>query len=78
MKEPLTLQDAITEAETKAWKALAGYKFWMFGYHSSQWVLLNRLSQPHRPNPFTQLVKLARNHIAPSVVLETNEQPAVT
>jgi hypothetical protein len=63
MNESLTIEDAMIEAERKAWKALAGYKFWMFGYHAAQWVLLNRLHGKRNHNPFTQLVKLARNQI---------------
>ena len=50
------------EAEKKAWRSLAGYKFWMFGYHAAQWVLLNRmLPAPfRRGNPWAVLVKIAR------------------
>ena len=47
-------------AEQKAWAALAGYKFWMFGYWAARWVGLNRLLDERRPNPFAPLVKLAR------------------
>jgi hypothetical protein len=64
MNESLTIEDAMIEAESKAWRALAGYKFWMFGYHAAQWVLLNRIHRKRSPNPFTRLVKLARNQIA--------------
>jgi len=64
MSKTPTIQDAMIEAESKAWKALAGYKFWMFGYHASQWVLLNRLRHRKSSNPFTQLVTLAREHLA--------------
>ena len=48
------------EAEKKAWTALAGYKFWMFGYWAGVWVHLNRLGGLRRPNPFRRLVKAAR------------------
>ncbi len=48
------------EAEDKAWKALARYKFWMFGYHAAQWVLLNRLLPKPKRNPFRALVQQAR------------------
>lgn len=63
----MNIPDAMIEAEEKAWRALAGYKFWMFGYHAAQWVLLNKIDMPFgekMPNPFTRLVKAAREHIA--------------
>jgi hypothetical protein len=50
------------EALLKAWDALAGYKFWMFGYHAATWVKANR-TLPHRlrnESPFRRLVKVAR------------------
>jgi hypothetical protein len=50
----------LAAAETKAWEALARYKFWMFGYWAADWVRLNRRLQSKRPNPFKQLVVLAR------------------
>ena len=34
--ESASIDDALYEAEAKAWKALSKYKLWMFGYHSSQ------------------------------------------
>ena len=47
-------------AEAKAWEALAGYKFWMFGYHAAKWVQLSQLlGRPH-PSPFRPAVDLAR------------------
>lgn len=54
------------EAEQKAWKALAGYKFWMFGYHAAQWVLLNRALDKfdREGNPFKELVQVAKEKIA--------------
>jgi hypothetical protein len=54
------------EAETKAWIALQGYKFWMFGYHASSWVKYNKLLLEPRPNPFNGLVNFARAAQAPS------------
>lgn len=54
------LQVKMQEAERKAWDSLARYKFLMFGYWSSAWVNLNRLSARSRPNPFRSLVRLAR------------------
>lgn len=54
------IEDEMTEAAIKAWEALARYKFWMFGYWAGVWVHLNRLSGLKRPNPFRDLVKLAR------------------
>ena len=55
-------------AESKAWDALTRYKFWMFGYHASQWVLLNRVAQERHPNPFSDLVRCARAHQAAASV----------
>jgi len=49
----------LLEAETKAWDALARYKFQMFGYWAAIWVHLNRLEGKRRPNPFKGLVKAA-------------------
>lgn len=57
---PKPVLDAMNEAEAKAIKALAGYKFIMFGYHAAVWVSLNRLAGVKRPNPFKKLVELAR------------------
>ena len=46
----------------KALKALAGYKFEMFGYWAAAWVKYNQLlPREHRdPNPFRRLVKKSR------------------
>jgi len=48
------------EAERKAWDALARYKFQVFGYWSGIWIHLNRISGLKKPNPFKDLVTLAR------------------
>ena len=48
------------EAYNKAVDSLARYKFEMFGYWASKWVSLNRLAEDPHPNPFKDLVKLAR------------------
>ncbi len=56
----LRINGEMNAAEHKAWKALASYKFWMFGYHAAQWVLLNRVSGQKKPNPFKEAVQLAR------------------
>ena len=54
--------DARDEARVKAFTALAGYKFWMFGYHAGAWVKYNRLlpKTMQLGNPFKVLVKMAR------------------
>lgn len=52
--------NAMLTAEAQAWNALARYKFWMFGYHAAQWVLLNRVAQARQSNPFGVLVRIAR------------------
>lgn len=57
----IRLQD---EAERKAWAALAGYKFWMFGYWAATWVKYNQLLPNdglRKPNPFKGLVAIARD-----------------
>lgn len=51
---------AMRDAENKAWASLAGYKFYMFGYHAAQWVKLNKLLPKSEPNPFKELVKVAK------------------
>ena len=53
------------ESIEKAWEALSGYKFWMFGYHAAAWVRYNQLLPPNerRKNPFIDAVKLARSKI---------------
>ncbi|HEY3273071.1 MAG TPA: hypothetical protein VGJ92_04875 [Methanocella sp.] len=56
--------EAMGDAEKKAWEALAGYKFWMFGYHCGRWVNYNKLLMNPRPNPFTDTVRVARAKMA--------------
>lgn len=55
--------DAMADAERKAWEALSGYKFWMFGYHCGRWVNYNNLLDRKRSNPFRDAVKLARGKL---------------
>ena len=57
-----SVQLARRGAKVKALDALGRYKFEMFGYHASAWVKYNQLlPRVHRePNPFRNLVKLAR------------------
>lgn len=57
-----SLAAGMAEAEAKAWESLAKYKFWLFGYHAAQWVLLNRVSAERRPNPWKDLVRFASGH----------------
>lgn len=57
-------------AELKAWQALAGYKFWMFGYHAAQWVLLSQQLGERRPNPFKLLVDAARTEMKARTMFE--------
>jgi hypothetical protein len=52
------------EAEEKAFKALAKYKFQMFGYWAAIWVHLNKLGNFSESNPFSEYVKKARTHVA--------------
>jgi len=59
------IREQMSDAVEKAWEALSGYKFWMFGYHAGRWVNYNRLlPKPERlGNPFIDAVKLARSKI---------------
>lgn len=59
----ITLDD-LRDEEQKAWEALSGYKFYMFGYHAANWVNFNNKGDFKLPNPFRGLVKYAGNHIS--------------
>jgi hypothetical protein len=61
------IEAVMSSAEKKAWNALAGYKFWMFGYYAARWVSLNALLDKPLHNPFAATVKLARE--------KTNSKP---
>lgn len=50
----------LEEAELKAWHSLARYKFVMFGYWAGVWVHFNRIGGFNRPNPWLELVKIAK------------------
>lgn len=50
----------LDEAEKKAFDSLGRYKFSMFGYWAAIWVHLNRVGGLKRPNPFKEIVLLAR------------------
>ena len=54
------LEEALNQAERKAWDSLARYKFQMFGYWAAIWVHLNRVGDFKRSNPFADLVMSAR------------------
>jgi len=54
------LEQALDEAEEKAHKSLARYKFMLFGYWAAIWTHLNRVGNFHRPNPFSDYVEIAR------------------
>ena len=57
---PARLKADLDEAEEKAWDSLARYKFQMFGYWSAIRVHLNRVGAFGRPNPWRELVHVAR------------------
>ncbi len=57
------MEKAIAEAESKAWEALARYKFHMFGYWAAIWVHLNKISGGKRPNPWKKLVGIAKKEV---------------
>ena len=54
----------LDEAEEKAWDALSRYKPMMFGYWCAIWIHLNRISGQKRPNPWRQLVQMARDRMS--------------
>jgi hypothetical protein len=58
MKQALTQE--LIEAKVKAIDSLARYKFAMFGSWAGIWVHLNRISGANLPNPFKELVNLAK------------------
>ena len=53
----------MADAEKKAWTALSGYKFLMFGYHAARWVNYSHLLGGRRANPFREVVLLARKKL---------------
>jgi len=53
------MEQDLEEAERKAHKNLALYKFMNFGYWAAIWTHLNRVGNFHRRNPFSDYVKLA-------------------
>ena len=55
--------EQMADAERKAWEALSGYKFWMFGYHAGRWINYNNLLDDKNGNPFKDAVALARRKI---------------
>lgn len=55
-----SIEAAMRDAEDKAWEALSGYKFWMFGYHAARWINYSRLHPARHRNPFAELVRVAR------------------
>lgn len=61
-------------AEAKAIDSLSRYKFQMFGYWAGIWVHINRISGEKRPNPFTDLVKLARKRKSEKPLMEKKQQ----
>lgn len=56
----MKIEDEREEAKRKAMKALAGYKFQMFGYWAAIWVHMNRLCKTKQASPFKAMVHAAR------------------
>lgn len=54
------LELELDDAARQAWTSLSRYKFLLFGYWAGVWVHLNRLDGGKRPNPWGDLVKIAR------------------
>ena len=57
------IKEERSSAALKAWQALSAYKFWMFGYHAGRWVNYNNLLKERDPNPFKDIVALARRKV---------------
>lgn len=55
-----SLNKHLEEAEEKAWDSLSRYKFQMFGYWAAIWIHLNKIGGFHKPNPFADLVHIAK------------------
>jgi len=58
--------DARETAYEDAIRAVAKYKFWMFGYYAASWVKYNKLLKGtpwHQGNPFKRFVELGRIEI---------------
>ena len=55
-----TVQGLMEKSEQAAKDALCRYKFERFGYHASQWVMLNKLLPKPKPSPFRDLVAFMR------------------
>ena len=77
------LEQDLEEAERKAHKNLALYKFMNFGYWAAIWTHLNRVGNFHRRNPFSDYVKLARKKggeidTKAKLVAKTEEVPGST
>lgn len=53
------------DAEVKAWKSLAGYKFYMFGYWAAAWVKYNQLlpKELRDKSPFRDLVDMGKQDV---------------
>lgn len=61
----LAIYAALRDSEAKAWEALSGYKFWMFGYHAARWVNYNQLLPPKLRfrSPFKSLVETGARQV---------------
>ncbi len=65
-----SLEAERTIAEVNAWKALAGYKFQMFGYWCGIWVHLNKICRFSQPNPWREAVQKAKTELPRLVAAE--------
>ena len=63
LRQNQSLQSHLDEARFKAWDSMARYKFMQFGYWAAIYIHLARIDG-QRGSPFTDLVKLAKQHIA--------------
>lgn len=80
LKEPEAtrrrLEQDLDEAEEKAHKNLALYKFMNFGYWAAIWTHLNRVGNFKRPNPFSIYAKLAKKQQKGVKANENTMEPA--
>ena len=66
------------KAQSAARDALARYKPERFGYHASQWIMLNKTLESPRPNPFRDIIKFARASIAAGREGESDETAQIS
>ena len=67
------LRKHLLDVEHKAWDSLSRYKFQMFGYWAAIWVHLNQIGGFQQPNPWKNLVHIARSQQRKNLVRRSHE-----